>query len=331
MADVMDLIWPGAFVAQSIHVVARLGIADVLGPGPRTVEELAEAVHAHPPSLKRVLRALTTLGVFAEDADGCFRHTDLSETLREGHPDSVRAWALMLGAHFVWRPLGDLYEPVRTGTPGFRRLYGERFFEWTRTHPEDGAVFNAAMTSGSALRLPAILGAFDFSRFERIVDVGGGHGALLAGILAASPRSRGVLYDRPDVVAGAAAARAPDIAGRCEIVGGDFFVSVPADGDAYILSRIVHDWDDEAALTILGHCRRAIRPDGRLLLVEGVSKPPNEPDPNKFLDVWFIGGGGGERTEAEYRALLRRGGFSLERVVPVGRASILESRPALNE
>jgi SAM-dependent methyltransferase len=325
----MDLIWPGAFVVQSIHVVARLGIADVLGREPRTADELAETARVHAPSLKRVLRALATLGVFAEDAEGRFRHTELSETLRAGHPDSIRAWALMLGAHFVWRPLGDLYESVRTGTPGFRRLYGERFFEWTKTHPEDGAAFNAAMTSGSAQRLPAILAAFDFSRFERIVDVGGGHGALLAGILAASPKTRGVLYDLPNVVSGAEVLRGPDIAGRCEIIGGDFFESVPADGDGYILSRVIHDWDDDAALKILGNCRHAIRPDGRLLLVEGVSKPPNEPDPNKFLDVWFIGSGGCERTEGEYRALLRGGGFTLTRVVPTGGASaILESRPA---
>jgi hypothetical protein len=156
---IMDLIWPGAFVVQSIHVVARLGIADFLGPEPQTVDELAGTAQVHAPSLKRVLRALTTLGVFAEDIDGRFRHTDLSRTLREDHPESVRARALMLGAHFVWRPVGDLYESVRTGTPGFRRLYGERFFEWAKTNPEDGAVFNAAMTSGSAQRLPAILAA----------------------------------------------------------------------------------------------------------------------------------------------------------------------------
>ena len=328
MPGVMDLIWPGAFVVQSIHVVARLGIADVLGPEPRTADELAEAAQVDAPSLKRILRALTTLGVFAEDTDGRFRHTDMSQTLRAGHPESVRAWALMLGAHFVWRPLGDLYESVRTGTPGFRRLYGERFFEWSKTHPEDGAVFNAAMTSGSAQRLPAILAAFDFSRFERIIDVGGGHGALLAGILAVSQKTRGVLYDLPNVVSDAEALRAPDIVERCEIVGGDFFESVPPDGDAYILSRVIHDWDDNAALKILGQCRRAIRSDGRLLLIEGVSKPPNVPDPNKFLDVWFIGGGGRERTEAEYRALLRSGGFALERVVPTdGPSAILESRP----
>jgi hypothetical protein len=137
-----------------------------------------------------------------------------------------------------------------------------------------------------------------------------------------------VLYDLPSVVAGAEALRVPEIAERSEVIGGDFFESVPADGDAYILSRVIHDWDDAAALKILGNCRRAIRPEGWLLLVEGVSKPPNEPDPNKFLDVWFIGGGGCERTETEYRALLRRSGFALARVVRTGGSSaILESRP----
>jgi SAM-dependent methyltransferase len=325
MSGVMDLIWPSAFVVQSIHVVARLGVADLLGPEPQAPEELAEAVQAHAESLRRILRALATLGVFAGDSDGRFRHTDLSRTLRADNEGSVRAWALLLGAHYVWRPLGDLYESVRTGTPGFRRLYGERFFEWCKTHPEDASVFNAAMTSGSAQRLPAILAAYDFSRFKRLVDVGGGHGALLAGILSASPRTRGVLYDLPNVVAGADALRAPDVAGQCEIVGGDFFETVPANGDAYLLSRVIHDWDDDAALRILGNCRRGMEPDGRLLLIEGVSKPPNEPDRNKFFDVWFIDGGGRERTEAEYRILLRRAGFALARVVPTaGPSAIIE-------
>ena len=166
------------------------------------------------------------------------------------------------------------------------------------------------MSSGSARRLPAILAA------------------LLAGILSASPNARGVLYDLPNVVAGADALSAPDIAGRCEIVAGDFFETVPADGDAYLLSRVIHDWDDDAALTILVNCRRRMGFDGHLLLFEVVSKPPNEPDPNKFFDVWFIDGGGRERTEAEYRTLLHRAGFTLARVVSTGSASaILEGHP----
>jgi len=328
MSGLMDLIWPGAFIVQSIHVVARLGVADLLGPEPQSAEELADAVDAHAESLRRVLRALTTLGIFSEDDAGRFRHTDLSRTLRADSVGSVRAWALMFGAHFVWRPLGDLYESVRNGTPGFPRLYGEPFFEWCKTHPEDASVFNAAMSSGSARRLPAILAAYDFSRFKCLVDVGGGHGALLAGILSASPNARGVLYDLPNVIAGADALSAPDIAGRYEIVAGDFLETVPADGDAYLLSRVIHDWDDDAALTILVNCRRRMGFDGRLLLFEGVSKPPNEPDPNKFFDVWFIDGGGRERTEAEYRTLLHRAGFTLARVVSTGSASaILEGHP----
>ena len=136
-----------------------------------------------------------------------------------------------------------------------------------------------------------------------------------------------MLYDLPNVVAGAEALRAPEIAGRCEIIAGDFFESVPAGGDAYVLSRVIHDWDDEAAVKILANCRRAMRPQGRVVLLEGVSAPPNEADPNKFLDVWFIGGGC-ERTEAEYRALLHRAGFTLARVVPTGGShAILEGRP----
>jgi len=328
MPGVMDLIWPGPFVVQSIHVIARLGIADLLDFEAWPIEDLATATDAHAPSLKRVLRALTTIGVFAEDVNGHFRHTELSRTLRADHPQSVRAWALMLGAHFVWRPAGDLYQSVRTGTSGFSRLYGESFFEWTKTHREDGAVFNAAMSSGSTRRLPAILSAYDFARFERIVDVGGGQGILLAGLLAASPRAHGVLYDLPNVVIDAEALRRPGIAERCEIIAGDFFESVPANGDAYILSRVIHDWDDTAALKILGNCRRVIRSDGRLFLVEGIAKPPNEPDPNKFLDVWFIGGGGRERNEDEFRALLQAGGFRLLGVAHLdGRVSLLSSCP----
>jgi len=200
----MDFIWPGPFVVQSIHVVARLNIADLLGTKPREADELAEGAEVDAPSLRRVLRALTTIGIFSESADGRFQHTDLSRTLRADHPESVRPWALMLGAHFVWGPAGDFFESVRTGTGGFRRLYGERFFEWIKTHPADGAVFHAAMTSGSTQRLPALLSAYDFSRFERVVDVGGGHGAILAGLLARHREMRGVLYDLPEVVAGGA-------------------------------------------------------------------------------------------------------------------------------
>jgi SAM-dependent methyltransferase len=327
-AQMMELIWPGALIVQAVHVAAKLGIPDLVSKGPQTADELAEAAKAHGPSLRRILRALASLGVFAETGDGRFEHTALSETLRSDHPQSVRPWALLLGAPLVWKPWGELHESVISGTGAFRRIYGQPFFEYLTSHAEDAAIFHGAMTSGSGSRLPAVLAAYDFSTFERLVDVGGGHGALLRGILSASPKTRAVLYDLPDVVAGAESLRAADVAARCEIVGGDFFASVPAGGDGYILSRVIHDWNDERALKILQNCRRAIRPDGRLLLIEGVVTPPNEPDSNKFLDVWFIGGGGQERNEAEFRALLAQASFELVRVIATtGHTAIIESRP----
>src|SRR5262249_55012790 len=154
-------------------------IADLITSGPSSADDLARAAGAHGPSLRRLLRALSSLGVFAEDADGRFRHTRLSQTLRSDHAQSVRARALMLGAHFAWRPWGELYESVRTAESSFTRIYGEPFFQYLGKHPDDARIFHAAMTSGSSGRLPAVLAAYDFSVFERLVDVGGGHGALL--------------------------------------------------------------------------------------------------------------------------------------------------------
>lgn len=326
--QMMQLIWPGALVVQAIHVAAKLGIPDLVSRGLQTADELAQTAKAHGPSLRRILRALASLGVFAETADGRFEHTALSETLRSDHPQSVRPWALLLGAPLAWQPWGELYESVVSGTSAFRRIHGQSFFEYLGSHPQDAAIFHGAMSSGSSQRLPAVLAAYDFSAFERIVDVGGGHGALLRGILSASPKTRGVLYELPAVAAGAEALRDAEMAARCEIVSGDFFESVPAGADGYVLSRVIHDWNDERAVTILQNCRRAIRADGKLLLIDGILAPPNEPDSNKFLDVWFIGGGGQERNEAEFRALLAQAGFELTRVIrTVSSSAILESRP----
>jgi len=278
-----QILWPGALAVQAIHVAAKFALADLVASGPKSISELAEATHSHGPSMARLLRALTSLGIFAEDTTGRFQQTALSDTLRSDHPESVRPFAMMLGAHFVWEPSGALEQTVRTGQPAFERIYGAPFFDYMAGHPEDAAVFNAAMSSSPAY-LDAIVGAYDFSKLERIVDVGGGYGLLLAAILSANPRLRGVLYDLPSVVApflqtkeglpsvvaGASALRKEPISQRCEIIGGDFFKGVPAGADAYLLKGIIHDWNDEAALKILKNCRRAISPDGTLLLVETV-------------------------------------------------------------
>jgi SAM-dependent methyltransferase len=324
--QVMQLLWPGAIAVQAIHVAAKLSVADLVAGGPKSVAELAEVTKTDRASLGRLLRALSSLGIFAEDAPGHYRQTPLSDTLRIDHPQSIRRWAMMLGAGFVWEPCQKLYETMRTGRPAFEITYHAPFFEYLAEHPDDAAVFNAAMSSLPSY-INAFVEAYDFSQFERIVDVGGGHGAKLFAILAANARLRGVLYDLPSVVAGAVPADRDTIGDRCEIVGGDFFEAVPAGADAYLLSGIIHDWNDEAALKILANCRRAIRPDGRLLLVETALTPSSDPS-RALMDVlMMVLTGGRERTEAEFGSLLREAGFSLTRVIPTAGASILESRP----
>jgi len=324
--QMIQMLWPGAIAVQAIYVAARLALADLMASGPKSIKELAEATHTQGSSLGRLLRALTSLGVFVEDPTGVYRQTELSDTLRSDHPESIRPFAMMIGAHFFWKPTGELGETVQTGQPSFERIYGAPFFEYLAGHPDDAAVFNASMSSSPGF-LAAIVGAYDFSRFERIVDVGGGHGLLLAGILSANPRLHGVLYDLPGVVAGSSALWQEPISRRCEIIGGDFFTGVPAGADAYILKGIIHDWNDEAALKILKNCRRAIRPDGTLLLQESVLTPSTNPSTAMMDMLMMVLTSGRERTESEFRSLLQEAGFSMVQVIRAMDASIIESRP----
>jgi SAM-dependent methyltransferase len=318
----------GLFVTQAIYVAAKLGIADLVEDKPKTALELANATQAHPPSLRRLLLMLSSMGIFAQDAEGRFRQTPLSDALRSANPQSVRNYAMLVGSHLFWRPWGDLRRTIETGTPAFDRVFGAPLFDYLKAHPEDGAIFDAAMTNKILLDR-SIVTAYDFSQFKRIVDVGGGAGALLHAILSANPELRGVLYDRPATVANATLLRSGAIANRCEVVGGDFFQSIPEGADAYIASSIIHDWTDEDALKILRNCRRAISPGGKLLLIEAVLKPPNQSDPGRTLDVTvMVILGGRERDEQEFRALLGDAGFSLRRIVPTaGPLSIVESEP----
>lgn len=312
-----------------IYVAAKLGIADLVAERPKTADELAHATKAHAPSLRRLLLMLSSLGIFTEDTAGRFRATPLGELLRRDHPQSQRSLAMMLGSPFFWKPWGELCEAVLTGQPAFDRLYGVSLFDYLSTQPEDAAIFNDAMTSVSARDVPAILAAYDFSSFEQIVDVGGGHGALLHAILSAYPKLHGVLADLPAVLAGAAALKSAPIAARCILVGTDFFESVPGGADGYLMKTIVHDWNDEDALKILRNCRRAIQPNGRLLLIEWVLKGSNEPDEGRKLDLqMLVQFRGRERTKADFEALLRGAGFSLMRIIPTSTpVSIVESRP----
>jgi hypothetical protein len=320
----------GLMTPQAIHVAAKLGIADIVSRTPKTADELAAATNSHAPSLRRLLKFLASIGVFSEDATGKYQHTPLSDTLRSDHPMSLRGAFIAFGSAFLWRAYGDLSVAVATGQPAFNHAFGTSLFEYLAEHPEDAAAFNAAMTATSSTELPAIVAAYDFSKFERLVDVGGGEGALLHGILLANPKLRGVLFDLPSVVAGAASLLDGSIATRCEVVGGDFFQTVPAGADGYLMRVVIHDWNDDDALKILRNCRRAIRDHGKLLLIDSVLKPPNQPDAGRFNDLTMlvVAPGGRERTEAEFRELLRSAGFSMLRVIPAtGLTSIIESEP----
>jgi O-methyltransferase/methyltransferase family protein len=320
----------GGFMrTQAISVAARLGIADLVGEAPKTVDELAVATRTHSVSLRRLLQCLASRGIFTEDPEGRYQNTPMSSTLRSDDPRSVRTIAIMYGAPFFWRPWGEMYEAVVTGQPSFDRVFGASFFDYLSGHSEDASIFDAAMSAGALAGLSVIQAVYDFSRFERIVDVGGGHGALLEGILSANPRLHGVLVDLPAVVAGASALRAGTIGDRCEIVGTDFFVSIPEGGDAYLIKSVLHNWNDDDALRILRNCRRAIRLDGNLILVERVLKPANEPDDARFMDLnMLVTLKGRERTESDFGTLLRRAGFSLTRLIAMPAAwSIVEAVP----
>ena len=321
----IEYIWPGIIAAQAIHVVTKLRIPDLLASGPKSIADLASESGAHPPTLECLLRALATLDIFAATPEGCFRNTSLTEVLRTDHPRSQRDSALFLPAPFLWRPLGELYDSVRTGRPAFEQIFGQPFFEYLAAHPVDAAIFNTVMTQGIAWTTPALLAAYDFSHFEQLVDVGGGEGALLRDILAATPRLHGVLFDLPQVVARASEVWTDDIAARCQVVGGNFFESVPKGGDAYILKGVIHDWQDDDAATILRNTRRAIRPDGTLLLIEGVVDSTGRSVGLMALLMLVIGGR--ERTEGELRSLLAATGFSLTRIIPTEASSLIECHP----
>jgi len=323
--DPMGYIWPGIIAAQAIHAAAKLRIPDLLASGPKTIGELAAESGAHPPSLERLLRVLTGFEMFASSPDGRFQNTPLTERLRSDYPGSRRDSAKFLPAAFLWRPVGELYESVRTGEPAFQRIFGQSFFEYLNSHPDDAAVFNTAMTQGIAWTTPALLAAYDFSLFERLVDVGGGEGALLRDILVATPKLHGVLFDLPEVVARAPDILTGDIAVRCQIVGGNFFDSVPEGADAYVLKGVLHDWPDEEAARILRNTRRAIRPDGTVLLIEGVVDFGSRPVGPMELLMLVVGGR--ERTQAEFQSLLAATGFSLTRIIPTEASSLIECHP----
>jgi O-methyltransferase/methyltransferase family protein len=308
----------GYQVTQAIHVAAVLGVADLLADGPRSSDDLAAATETDPGALYRLLRALASVGVFREQEDQFFDLTDLGACLRSDAPEPVGGWAAFVGEPYQWQAWSGLLHSVRTGENAFRHVHHIDSWSYRAQHPELSASFDHAMTSLSRQVVAAVLNAYDFGHFGRVVDVGGGNGAFLGPVLARYPAMYGILFDQPHVVSGAAPVlEAAGVADRCDVMGGSFFETVPAGGDAYILKAILHDWKDEPCLQILRTCRQAMAPGTALLVIERELGRPNEHPDAKFSDLnMLVGPMGQERTHAEYVALLTASGFKFEAVTP---------------
>jgi O-methyltransferase/methyltransferase family protein len=309
----------GYWVSRLIHVAAKLKLADLLKDGPRSAGHLATATGVHAPALYRVLRALASVGIFAETKGGRFKLTPLAATLQTGVPASLRSWALMSNEKYTWDAWEELLHGVTTGGIPFLKAHGVPPFEYLERHPEDLEVFGESMTNLSGTENPTIAAAYKFSGVRTLVDVGGGHGSLLATILKTNPKLKGVLFDQPSVIARAEKDRhvtARGIAERCRLESGSFFEAVPTGGDAYIMKYILHDWNDEQCVKILENCRNAMNEKGRVLVVDNVIPPGNDPNWGKLLDIQMLIIGGRERTKKEFASIFTEAGLKLTRIVP---------------
>ena len=324
----LRLLVTGYWISQAIYVVAKLGVPDLLAAGEKKIETIATEAGVDGNTLYRVLRALSGQGLFFEEPERTFRLTSLGRWLTTDIPGSLRYYAIMMGEE-QFAIHGHLLESVKTGKSSFAEIFGEPYFSYLQKHPESSRIFNLAMTSVGAEQNRAILDAYDFSGLKKLVDVGGGYGPLLGKILERNPSLHNVLYDLPEVMTQARATiTAAPWGDRCEVQSGSFFDEVPSGADAYLLKYILHDWEDELALTILKNCRRAMVPGARLLVVEQVIPAGNEPVFAKFADLHMhVLLGGRERTEKEFRDLLGAAGFKVQKIVPTSYLlKILEAR-----
>lgn len=320
-----------AWTSQAIQAAAQLGVADALASGPLSLEDLARRVDADPDALRRLLRALVGRGVFRQDRHGRYALNPLADTLRSDAPQSMAAAAKYYGSPQHREHWSMLVDSIRTGQASIPRLRGKDFFEYLDDEPELAALFNETMTNISGLSEEFVIAAYPFSGGSTIVDVGGGHGRLLASVLAATPGARGVLYDLPQVVANAPALlEKAGVADRVRIDGGSFFEKVPAGGDVYLLKHIIHDWPDDEALDILRTVRASVGPAARIVLVELVIPEHDRDFIGKWADLeMLLGGSARERSADEYRDLLRRSGLEMTRVIPTASPySLVEARVA---
>ena len=325
----LDLV-QGSVITQALYVAARLSIADILNEGPLTAAEIAKRAGANPEAVYRLLRVLSGYSVFAEDADGRFGLTLMGAALRDDAPDSMRGIALLMGHPLFQEDWGHLLDSVRTGQPSLPVLRGMGAFEFLMANPEYGAAFMQGMGSLSAPETDPVVAAHDFSPFRTIVDLGGGRGALLAGILNRASGSTGILFDRPQATVDAHdILKAAGVTDRCTIENGSYFETVPVGGDAYLLKHTLHDFSEEQIRTVLKNIRSAIGPGGSLFVIEYVLPGGNERHIGNIIDLWLLLMlGAKERTAQQYADLLATEGFRLSRIIPtMSPVSIIEAVP----
>jgi SAM-dependent methyltransferase len=318
----------GYWVSRMVYAAARIGLADHLADGPKSAAELAGPTGTHESALHRLMRALASLGILSEDANHRFVLAPLGEALKSGAAGSARATVLALAGDWWWRGWSQFLYCLETGKTGMEKEFGTTVFEYLAQHPQEASYFNEAMIGFHGDEPAAVASAYDFSDAETIVDVGGGTGNLLAAILERHPRTRGILADLPHVTRDAGSLiESRGLAERLTIEAINFFERVPAGGDAYLLSHVIHDWNEDECLAILRNCRKAMKPGSRLLIVEMVLPPGDTSHPGKLIDlVMLVMPGGQERTEEQYCALLRKAGLRLTHVMPTASAvSVVEA------
>ncbi|MEO8604888.1 MAG: methyltransferase [bacterium] len=323
------------WIPQTIHAAAALGVADAIGDGAQPSAAVAATIHAEPRATHRLLRALVALEVCAQNAEGQFILTPLGHCLRSDAKDSVRSWALLMGGEMVWSCWGRLVDCVRSGQAAPQLIAGKNAFEWIADHPAEFAIFDRSMLELTKRIAPLIAAAYDFSGVRTVLDIGGGHGALLAGILAATPGLEGIIFDLPHCREPAEAFLVQaGFAARCRFAAGDFFASVPTGADVYLIKSVIHDWDDERTGAILRACREAMSGDARLVIVEIVvpAAPGTSPVDQMIAGTdlnMLVNTGGCERTEAEYRALCDSAGLTVTRILATPTPfSLIEARLA---
>jgi ubiquinone/menaquinone biosynthesis C-methylase UbiE len=316
----------GYWISQSLYAAAKLGIADLVKDDAQNCEQLAEATNTRAPALYRLLRALASVGVFAEQEPGCFTITPIAQGLRSDIPGSMRD-SILLGGGEYYHAWGNLLDSLKTGENGFEQKYGMPVFDYYQQHTESGAIFDRAMKNISEAIKPAIVNGYDFSNITKLVDVGGGNGSLMAAIVKANPQLQGILFDQATAIATASEVFAVEgVSDRCEVIAGNFFQSVPKGGDAYLLKYVLHNWDDQQAIAILRNCHHAMQENSKLLVVEQVIPPGNESFSGKLIDLhMLVTLGGRERTSEEYQKLFESAGFKLNRIIPTrSNVSIIE-------